>query len=148
MKAAHTLHCLPLLGDKSFLTQGTTLTFKNFLAIWSIMDINKHLGLLRKKKKKTCKMSKKTIWFTTYRWRQGLYNVCDCLDFGSGQSERAISVYIYTHTMCYVVIWSYPCNTTLYAASPSRGFSLEMGRRHPVSIWRVMREEQRSKVQT
>lgn len=110
MKAAFTLHHLPLLEYQSAFTQETSLSFKNFLATWSIIEINTKAHLKKKKRRerlrKTCKMSRKTMPFCTYRQRQGLYNVHNHFAFCTGQIQRVISVKV--HTIYHAFIWRCP----------------------------------------
>lgn len=158
MKAAFTLHHLPLLEYQSAFTQETSLSFKNFLATWSIIEINTKAHLKKKKRRerlrKTCKMSRKTMPFSTYRQRQGLYNVHNHFAFCTGQIQRVISVKV--HTIYHAFIWRCPfmeqqqthdfvtsrdtiwqswrgCrdkyHTHTHTPRPPRVFSLELGKR-------------------
>lgn len=74
-------------------------------------------------------MTRKSIWIMAYRQRQGLYNVCECRAFCTGQSQRAISESIYKHAM---VLSEDNPSSVPHILCPPRAFNLETGRRDQV----------------
>lgn len=129
MKAAYTLHCLPLLEYKSFLTQETALSFKNFLATWSIMEINKYQGSLQRKKKKRLARCQGKPYDSWHICEDRACTTCAMAWLFAQVSYKEPFLYVYTTG--HAVIWRYLFKHTP-RPPPSKSLQFRAGRRHLV----------------